>query len=522
MGLFESYLRGEASAFFPSHPGSAAERRRAVARAARPLAPAVADELERQNTRWAASPARDANLARLRKGAAAVVTGQQVGLFLGPLYTLYKAAAAVRDAQALEAETGTPVVPVFWLQTEDHDLPEIAGCSMPTPGGALLELALPASADERISIAHRTLPPEVDALVERMRDELGELPHGEAHVDRLARHYRAGARWSDAFAGVLAELFADEGLVLVDPRTPALAAAAAQVHRHALEGAETLAAALGDRCARLRAAGFPVAVHVREGAPLSFFHSQGPEGPRFRLDASLAEVGGGRRHTRASLLAALDAEPLAFSTSALLRPIVQDTLLPTATYVGGPGEIAYFAQLSPLYAAFDLPMPVVAPRARFRVIEPRTRRLLAKLGLQADDAAKSEEQLLACRDCACSDTPAADILRRQLLGALEAKLDEIGAGVLGAELEKPLARTRTSVRVAVDRFASRYEAARLRVDAALVDDVRRLKRLLHPGAPQERVHALPYYGARYGDRAFVETVLRAARPFDAALGDLEP
>ncbi len=516
MGLFESYLRGEASRFFPAHFGEAADRRRVVQRVARPLSAEVAAELQSQSDRYAPSPVREQGLAKLRAGAAAVVTGQQVGLFLGPLYTLYKAAAAVRDAQALEQETRTPVVPVFWLQTEDHDLPEIASCGVPTAGGELLALSLPAGL-ERISIAHRVLPPEVGAAVERLRDE---LDFGTEHVERIARHYRPGAGWSAAFAGLLSELLPE--LVIVDPRTPGMARAAARVHRHALEGAEHIASALEGRCRQLVDAGFPVAVHVRPGAPLSFFHPDGPLGPRYRLDGEFAAVGDGRRFTRPELLAALEREPLQFSTSALLRPIVQDMLLPTAAYVGGPGEIAYFAQLSPLYAAFDLQMPLVTPRASFRVIEGRTRRLLERLEFGADDAAKSEAELLACRDCACSETPAAPIVRDQLLAALEAKLDEIGAGALGAQLDKPLARTRKSVQVAIDRFAARYEAARLRSDARLVDDVRKLKALLHPGAPQERVHGLPYYAARYGERAFVDAVLRAVRPFDGSLQDLSP
>ncbi len=519
-GLVDSYLRGEARAFFPLTPTSAADRRSAVAAAVRPLDPAVADELERQNARHAPSPARAAHLAALRRGAAAVVTGQQVGLFLGPLYTVYKAAAAIRDARALAEESGAAVVPVFWLQTEDHDLPEIAGCCLPTASGDLAHLALPAAASDRISIAHRKIPAAIEGQLAQLREVLEDLPHGPAHLDRIGRHYRAGAGWGEAFAGLLAELFADEGLVLLDPRTPAFAAAAVPIHRRALEGAELIARGLRAGCERLEAAGFDVAVHVREEAPLSFFHPDGPTGPRYRLDAHFAEVGGSGRHTRQALLERLEAEPLAFSTSALLRPILQDTLLPTAAYVGGPGEIAYFAQLAPLYAAFDKRMPLVVPRARFRVIEPRAKRLLVRHDLAPQDAAQPEEALLArCSRAALPDSAA---VLRSLLAPFEQTLDEAAAPLRG-ELEKALARTRTSVRVAAERFAARYERARLHRDEAVVADVRKLQRLLHPkGAPQERNHGLAWYGARYGDRAFLETILASVRPFDGSLLEIEP
>lgn len=515
--LAQACLRGEERTLFPLHFGDPADRRRAVEAAFRPLAPAVADEIAAQNAHYVPSPARDRSIAALREGAAAVVTGQQVGLFLGPLYTLYKAASAVRIARALAQETGRPVVPVFWLQTEDHDLPEIASCTVASAGGGLLDLGLPADSG-RISIAHRTLPSDVGGLLATLRAELRDLPHVEEEAALLERHYRPGAGWGEAFAGVLAELFAGDGLVLVDPRTPTLAAAGRPIHARALEEAKPLARALGDRCEALRSAGFPVAVHVREGAPLSFFHPDGIEGPRHRLDEELAEVGGAGRHRLEDLLGILDREPLRFSTSALLRPLLQDTLLPTAAYVGGPGELAYFAQLSPLYAAFGVPMPLVAHRSRFVIVEPRARRLLRRLGLQPADAARSEEELLS--RLARPATAGPD------LGALGAALEEAlaaSAAPLGGEMEKALVRTRNTVRIALERFARRHAAVIVRRDSDLVNDVRRLQALLHPrGAPQERILGLPHLAARFGGHTFVGAIVAAAEPFDATLRELEP
>ncbi|HEV7554430.1 MAG TPA: bacillithiol biosynthesis cysteine-adding enzyme BshC, partial [Kofleriaceae bacterium] len=315
----------------------------AVERAKRAIAPAVADVLAEQNSRLAPSPARDANLAALRRGAAAVVTGQQVGLFLGPLYTIYKAATAVVLARAWSRETGSPVVPVFWLQTEDHDIVEIASCAIPGE-----RLDVPVDAENRISIAQLTLPDAIADCLDRLAELLGPGDDAAVHVARLGRHYKPGARWADAFAGVLAELFAPEGLVVIDPRDPGFGPFAAPVHARALDDSSRIASALIARGAELSGH----KVHVRPGAPLSFFHPAGACGPRVRLEpvgpGRFAEVGGGPTHELAELHAALAADPLSFSTSALLRPILQDTLLPTAAYVGGPAEIAYLAQLPPL------------------------------------------------------------------------------------------------------------------------------------------------------------------------------
>ncbi|MGH7790626.1 MAG: bacillithiol biosynthesis protein BshC, partial [Candidatus Binatia bacterium] len=257
--------------------------------------------------------------------------------------------------------------------------------------------------------------------------------------------------------------------------------------------------------------------------PLSFFHPDGAAGPRYRLAPAaggFALVGEARHYTRAALLDTLATAPLQFSTSALLRPILQDTLLPTAAYVGGPGEVAYFAQLAPLYAAYGLAMPLVVPRARLRVVDDKTAQLLARLRLTADDVQRPEDVLLAM---ARPDAPPAAAVEQRLLApfaatlaALSTELAPLGGGVPGA-----LEKTRATVESALIRLAGKIEQARLHQDAALVADVRRLRRLLFPNeTPQERVYGLASFAARHGERRFVDAVLAAVRPFDPTPRDL--
>jgi len=523
--IVRSYLRGEVRALHPDdEPGAAplgpAALARAVSRARRAVSPEVHAVIAAQNARLAPSSARDAHVAALGRGAAAVVTGQQVGLFLGPLYTLYKAASAVVLARALTARTGAPVVPVFWLQTEDHDLPEIASVAVPGPGGATT-LSVPIDAANRIAIAHCALPGEVAGCLAALADALGDGPRAAEHVARLARYYRPGVPWAEAFAGVLGELFAPEGLVMIDPREPALAAAVAGVHARALADAGPIAQALIAGGEELAREGFATAVHVRPGAPLSFFHPAGSRGPRYRLEPAgdrgeFAECGGEARHHRDELTCALAADPMQFSTSALLRPIVQDTLLPTCAYVGGPAEVAYFAQLVPLYRAFDRALPLVVPRARFRIVDERARRLLDRLAVAADDAARPEAELLARLRRPGID---AGEVSARLLAPFAAAHDALAAALPDAppDLVRALARTRGTVDRAVSRLAARVDRAASYRDAALVDAVRRLRALLAPdGAPQERVYGLAGFAARAGDRAIVERVLAAIDPEDPA------
>lgn len=518
--LAQAYLHGQASSFFPLHFRVEEDRLRAVREAAaRPIRPEVLAALRDQNRRYAPSPARERHLDALGEGAAAVLTGQQVGLFSGPLFTVYKAATAIRLARHLSEESGRAVVPLFWLQTEDHDLPEIARFWLPDAEGRPTALELPHDPENRRSVAHLPLR-GIAGPLEELQEHLKDLPHGEAHIRRLEAHYREGGSIAHAFAGLIAALFAEEGLVLVDPRDPALAGAAREVHGRALDDCGPIAEALGARARAIEAAGFPVAVHVREGAPLAFFHPEGREGPRYRLARAaddFVEVGGERRHSRASLLRALEADPLRFSTSALLRPILQDHLLPTAAYVGGPGELAYFAQLAPLYERFERPMPLLVPRAQFRILERRVLRRLERLGLDDADLAREDTELLAhLRE---EGAPSAVEISHELLAPLVQTLERRAPSLLQLDpsLERALRRTRASMERAVSRFSSKVARAHLRKSGRVQEDLRFVRDALRPtGLPQERVYGLAHYAARFGERPFIRAVLGAVAPLEPA------
>jgi bacillithiol biosynthesis cysteine-adding enzyme BshC len=479
----------------------------------------VVEALAAQNARYEGSPARERNLALLAEGAEAVVTGQQVGLFLGPLFTTYKTATAIALARRLSKERGRPLVPVFWLQTEDHDLAEIATCRVAPSRGVSLHLGLPAS-EERISVAHRTLPEAVETRLHEMHDALSHLPFVEEHVGRLRRHYRPGARWGDAFAGVLAELFAEDGLVLLDPRDPALAPLAAPVHRRAIERARSIAEALKEQSAA-------ETVHVREGSPLSFFHPDGPEAPRYRLtatDGGFAEVGGSRVHSEKEILEALEDRPMCFSTSALLRPILQDSWLATSAYVAGPAEARYFEQLPPVYEAFGLPMPRVVPRVHIRLLEPKTRRALASLGLTAEQASDREDAVLAWVAARAGDVSAGEALGRRLLATFLRDLDEMTPSLrgVGDGMDRSIEKTKRTVQDAVSRLTAQYAKMSSQRDQDRIEEVRRLVDWLFPDRqPQERVYGISYFAAKHGERAFLERVLAtAAHPADEPV-DLE-
>jgi bacillithiol biosynthesis cysteine-adding enzyme BshC len=511
-----------AAALLPVRPLDEGAWDSALQRASRRRpAAGLLDELRRQGAILPPSPERDRNLDRLAQpGSTVVVTGQQTGLFLGPLYTLHKAATAVARARWLSERSGRPCVPLFWLQTEDHDWEEVARAELLLPGGRKV-LELPAETPEqaRVSMAQRTLPVEVESLTAALSDLLQASPHGTAVAALIARHYQRGRTPGAAFAGVLAELFAEEGLLILDPRTPALAQLASPVLYRAIVEQRDIAAALTTRAELLAKHGFTEQVRTRPDASLAFFHPRGPSGPRYRLQCAGAgfctpqgEV------TRAELLACLKAEPLCFSTSALLRPLVQDTLLPTAAYIGGPAECAYFAQLPPVYALFGLELPMVAPRARLRVLDERTRQHLLRLGLRAEDADRPRDEVAAQVQTRPAWLPPADWLRARLIGPLERELEALlpHAVSLDPGLAKNVRKTRDHVAYGVEKLLRRLERAALARDHVAAENLDQLLTELRPGGiPQERVYAFPPLAAQVGVRRLISRLVEAARPLSA-------
>ena len=528
--FFAAFVAGEraAAALLPARPLDEGAWDDAVRRASRRrIAGGLVDELRRQASDLPPSSARERHLDALGdSGATVVVTGQQTGLFLGPLYTLHKAATAVARARWLSERSGRPCIPVFWLQTEDHDWAEVSRAEVLVPSGRrAFDLPPEPPEEARVSMAERRLPPEVVALTAGLADVLDGLPAASDVAELVARHYRSGRPPGAAFAGLLSELFAEEGLVVLDPRTPAVMHLAAGVLRRALEEHQAIARALGERATELAAAGFAEQVHTRPEASLVFFHPRGPGGPRHRLlrtHAGYATPEGA--FSRSELLARLETEPLSFSTSALLRPLVQDTLLPTAAYVGGPAECAYCAQLPPLHALFGLELPMIAPRARFRLLDEATRRRLAQLGLRPEDTDRPREELIARVVHRPGWLPSHSALRERLLGPLERELDGLlpHAVALDPKLERNVRKTRVHAQRGVERFLGRLERTVLARDRAVEERLDRVLTTLRPGGiPQERVYAFPGFAARVGPRALVEALVAGAGPLSPAVRSIE-
>jgi bacillithiol synthase len=319
--------------------------------------------LERQNKSWDASPQTLANLDRLRKGAAAVVTGQQVGLFGGPMFAIYKALTAVKLAEEATA-AGVDAVPVFWLATYDHDLAEVNHVSIPGQDGSSHVLTTPSHHVPGAPVSAVKLGDEILPAIEEAVKLLGD---SEA-VQFLRECYRPGETLGTAFARLYAKIFAESGVIVLDASDGELDRVAQPIFRVAIERADELADALLARGKALDAAGYHQQVKVTPSSVLLFTTRQGARTPIHRRgNGETAEFiigtdSAAEKLSASELIGRIDSTPEQFSPNVLLRPIVQDYLLPTLAYTGGAAEAAYFAQAGAVYEALVGRVTPIVPR----------------------------------------------------------------------------------------------------------------------------------------------------------------
>ncbi len=400
---------------------------------------AVADVLREQNRNFSTGnrmdPAAGKNIDRLAAGAVAIVTGQQAGLFSGPAFTFYKALSAIRCAEEV-TRNGTDAVPIFWIATEDHDLAEINHTFWNTRQG-LARYELPANdryAGRRVG--EIPLGDGIQALVAEASKTL-EGACMETVSAALRDSYAPSETYGSAFARLMSRLLAGRGIIFLDPLDTRFHRLAAPVFSRALNDA-TLRDALLARAKELESAGLHAQVKVTHESTLLFFTVDGRREPvRARNGGFFA---GDAEFSSSQLAAAIEKTPEAFSPNALLRPIVQDSLLPTAAYIGGPAEIAYLAQSQVLYQRILGRMPAVLPRASFTLVEPPIARFLGMYDLGFRDVLDGPQHVRATME------------RKSLPGGLPAKFDEAEKAMrdLLTQLKAPLENLDSTLAGALD------------------------------------------------------------------------
>jgi bacillithiol biosynthesis cysteine-adding enzyme BshC len=514
--LFRDYL-ADAPALAPFYAGgqwdiqalaSAAER---TAVHAHPRGE-VARALVRQQESRGASVA--AARARLLADAAtvSVVTGQQAVLFGGPLLVLYKALAAVRVARALEAHRGAPVVPVFWVASDDHDFEEIRSLTILDESGQRRTLRYTPRQEPSGQPASTIILDEtIESLVAELGSTLPASAHRDALIERIALCYRPGASLSQAFAALVSFLLPD--LVVLDPSDPAIKSLMVPVLRREIAEASPTSRLAVPVGTALAAAGYHQQVPVREGFLNAFVVAEGERRALAVRDGQIEVRGLGRRLSSADAVRWLESDPGSWSPGALLRPLVQDYLLPTAAYVGGPAELAYHAQIGPSYAHLGIPRPVLVPRPGATLVEASQARALEAEGLALVDLAGDPEALLA--RWAREANPEVEGAFARARASVEHELHTIeqALGALDPTLRAAADAAKGRVLHQIDGLEEKATRALKKRDQVRSDRLRRTREALVPGgAPQERTLGVVGVVSRHGG-AVVTQIADALDPW---------
>lgn len=415
-------------------------------------------------------------------GTLAVVSGQQVGLFCGPAYTIYKALTAARLARDLSSH-GVPAVPIFWLASEDHDFPEVSVTwSFDTSHNPVrLEVEAPDLGKSRpVGGIRLDRPP-----IEELRRSLAGFPHADEVVAAVEEAYQPGVTMTQGFRALLQKILAPMGLLLLDPLDPKVRAVSAPLIKEALSAAPELKTRLMERSQELVDAGYHAQVLVDSKTSLFFLLENGERIPQRLKDSEFAAL-----RDRAA-----DVSP-----NALLRPVMQDYLLPTVAYFGGAAELAYFAQSRVIYDRLLGRMPVVMSRSGFTLLDARADKLMKRYQLSLADTLVPEESLkdriarkLVPESVECAFENTAGDVERQL-DSLSEELQRFDP-TLAASLSKSRAKMLYQIQKV------RWKTAReiMRRDTRAVSDAQHLSSLLFPHRHlQERFYSILPFLAEHG------------------------
>ena len=472
----------------------------------------VADALERINRRAGSPDLAFENIEILRRpGSVAIVTGQQAGLFTGPLYAIHKAITAIKLASCLKKE-GVQAVPVFWIASEDHDYEEVNHCEVIDVEGRLRRIVYEGCGHKSdIPVGNIRLCSGITAKIEEM---ISALPPSEfiGGIEKdLRESYLADAGFAEGFASLMARLFKNYGVVLLDPLEEELKQVAAPLYVEAIKKSSEIARGLTQRSAELVAAGYHAQIHVSEDMTPLFYMDEGRRLAMTRHGDNFILKGSNRSIPSAELIQLARDCTNCFSPNVTLRPVVQDFLLPTAAYIGGPSEIAYFAQISTVYEALGRGLPCVLPRASFTLIEGRHQKSLTKYSLTLPDffdglhaaVTKVVERSLD-REMASTFTETESALNQQL--------DRLEQSLIRSDvtLAASVKLAREKVLYQIEHLRTKFIHASARRDETAYRQVERAYNTLFPNKNlQERELNIFYFLARYGP-GLIDDIYEAA------------
>jgi bacillithiol synthase len=498
-----------AAEFFAGNPADPAAWREAIRRTQAHTRDrgAIADIIHAQQRRRGAPPEALAAAAHLRDPhTVAIVTGQQAGLFGGPLFTLLKALTAIGLAKRVRTEHGVPAVAIFWIDSEDHDWDEVKVCNVLDGELALRPLSAgnPPEA-HHAPVARVRLDESIEATIAELEAALQTTEFSAQMVEGIRQTYRPGAGMADAFGQWVESVLGPRGLIVYDAADPASKPLVAAVFAREIEHAGDTSRLASEAGAALEAKGYhaqatpqPDSValfHLDPSASLGAGQGRQP----IRRDGSSLAVGD-RTESAEAVLARVRQQPERFSPNVLLRPLVQDTLFPTVCYVAGPNELAYLAQLRRVYEAFGIPMPLIQQRASATVVDSNAMKFLTRHeipleSLRAQDEAALNELLQS------QLPPSVDASLQDALRAVDERMTRVAQEVaqIDPTLEGAARSTLTRMQDDLKKLQAKIIQAAKRKDETLRRQYHHARAQVFPGGhPQEREIGFVYFLNKYG------------------------
>ena len=483
---------------------------------------ALCRALARMNQSWGASEQTLGNIKLLNeRDCIAVVSGQQAGLFTGPLYTIYKALSAVKLAGCL-SQSGTKAVPVFWIATEDHDFAEVAKAEFINRDCSLASVSVPARMHtEGVPVGNVVLDESIDTAVERLLNELPDTEFRPAVEKLLRDSWRPGYRYGDAFARMMTGLLGHHGLILLDPLDPELKKLAAPLYAEAARRSHEIAVAVEKRSRELEAAGYHAQVVASENSfPLFLLDDKGARHALMRTETGKYQAKEGSEekeqkpdrkggpnpapeYTADELAEWAARQPEKFSPNVTLRAVVQDYLLPTIAYCGGAAEIAYFAQTAEVYRVLERPPTPILPRASMTIVEKHTGRSLERYQLSLTDFFAGLDNVLARVVEEHLGTAAAESFNRTE-GKVNDELDSLQQQLRQVDptLADALETGRRKINYQIEGLRTRFHRAQMARDEAVHRQLAHAFDLLYPEKTlQERRINITSLLARHGHYA---------------------
>ena len=357
--------------------------------------PQLVEVLRGTNDKYGLTPAIEANLELLKyEKTVTVITGQQAGIYTGPLYTLLKAITTIKAATHLSKMLDRPVVPLFWMESSDHDLAEVNHIYFPGPQGPVNHVYGKDDNPKQQSVGSISLMKDFIQFSDKIKKNLPRNDFYDAVTRLMDETYYPGATFSEAFGQMMSRLLGRFGLILVDAENVDLKRLAAPIIVRKLQDRGRMNELLIEQSEELEREDYQRQIQVRTELLNLFILKDNNRVPLSVLGDVLANGESNAIFESRELVQIASENPERFSPKVAFRPIVQDFLFPTVAYIGGPSELAYFAQLKKVYEFFEIQMPIIWPRISASLIDAKIQRHVLKTGITHEDIFREPDQVV--------------------------------------------------------------------------------------------------------------------------------